>query len=109
MIEAICGCGRKWTRGESVGESSVACPGCGKRLSIACAEVLPNGAGAGDFDALLEIVSGPQRVGERIFLGGVMELTIGKQEGSQILLPGKMVSRQHCRLARIDFGPSSGR
>jgi len=106
MIEAICGCGWKWARAESATNASIQCPGCGKTLSLACAETLPGGAGAGDFDAILEIISGPQRVGERIFLGGVVEIAIGKLEGSHILLPGEMVSRRHCRLTRGDFGPS---
>jgi membrane associated rhomboid family serine protease len=106
MIEAICGCGWKWTRSESASKQSTTCPDCEKPLSIACAETLPDGAGAGDFDAVFDVISGPQRVGERIFLGGVAELILGKLEGSQILLPGKLVSRQHCRLTRVDFGPS---
>jgi membrane associated rhomboid family serine protease len=75
-------------------------------LTIACAESLPSGTGTGDFDAFLEIVSGPERVGERLFIGGVVEIPIGKIEGLTIRLMGDRVSRRHCRLGRVDFGPS---
>jgi membrane associated rhomboid family serine protease len=107
MIEALCGCGWKWARAESAVETGRTCPKCGQRLAIACGETLPDGAGAGDFDALFDVIDGPDREGDRIFLGGVAEITVGKLDGSSVLLAGgKMVSRRHCTLGRVDFGPS---
>src|SRR5689334_399510 len=107
MIETKCNCGWTWAQSESAPKLMTACLKCRRRLSLACAEALPEGAGAGDFDAMLEVVAGPpERVGERIFLGGVVELPAGKLDGSAIHLPGKMVSRRHCHFTRVDFGPS---
>ncbi len=106
MIEAKCGCGWTWARQESATQTAMTCRECGKVLSIACAETLADGSGSGDFDAVLDVLAGPSRVGERICLGGVVQITMGKLEGSHVHLPGNMVSRQHCRLARMDFGPS---
>jgi membrane associated rhomboid family serine protease/pSer/pThr/pTyr-binding forkhead associated (FHA) protein len=89
----------------SVGQT-ISCPACGRRLFIACAEVLAEGAAMGDFDAHLTVTSGPSRNGEQILLGGVPEITIGKLPDRTIVLPGNMVSRGHCKLMRLDFGPS---
>jgi hypothetical protein len=89
----------------SVGQA-VRCPTCGKPSSFACAEELPDGGGAGDFDSRLIVSKGPQRLGEQILLGGVQEITIGKQPDRTIVLAGTQVSRAHCKLVRIDFGPS---
>ena len=37
----------------------------------------------------------------------ILAAGVGKLDGSHLHLPGaKMVSRQHCRLTRVDFGPS---
>ena len=106
MIEAKCVCGAVWRRPESGGPDAKPCSKCGRALVIACAEELPEKAGIGDFDAVLDVRSGPTRRGERIFLGGVVELPIGKLPTSKIALPGQRVSRLHCKLARVDFGPS---
>jgi membrane associated rhomboid family serine protease len=107
MIHAICNCGWNWNQAESAPKPAATCPHCKKSLRLACAETLPDGAGGGDFDAVFDIVGGPpDRVGERIFLGGVLELSLGKLDTNHVPLPGKMVSRQHCRLSRVDFGPS---
>jgi hypothetical protein len=84
----------------------VACQACGTAFHVACAEQLPEGGAAGDFDARLVITKGPQRVGDQILLGGVAEIVIGKQSDKTIVLNGSMVSRAHCKLVRADFGPS---
>jgi membrane associated rhomboid family serine protease len=110
MIEVKCGCGGwRWVLGEAQQPGSVKCRKCGAALSVVAAEQLPPDAGAGDFDAYIEVVSGPARVGERIFLGGVAEIGIGRQDGQAVQLRGSRVSRQHCRLVRDDFGPSRWR
>jgi hypothetical protein len=106
MINAKCQCGGELVVGEDAINNVYACPSCGRALRLVCAEQLGEGAGAGDFDARLTIAAGPSRVGEIIFLGGVMELEVGKLPGKHILLEANMVSRFHCKFVRIDFGPS---
>src|SRR5215204_4879098 len=106
MINAKCQCGGELVVGEDAINNVYACPSCGRALRLVCAEQLGEGAGAGDFDARLTIAAGPSRVGEIIFLGGVMELEVGKLPGKHILLEANMVSRFHCKLVRVDFGPS---
>src|SRR5688500_8634656 len=73
MINAKCQCGGELVVGEDAVNNVYACPNCGRALRLVCAEPLAEGAGAGDFDARLIIAAGPSRVGEIIFLGGVME------------------------------------
>src|SRR5258705_8973758 len=98
MIEAICGCGQTWVRAESARELGTICRQCRRALSIACAEQLPEGAGGADFDAYLEVVSGPARVRERIFLGGVLPITLGSSASAHVRLPGESIPRRHCHL-----------
>lgn len=106
MIDVACTCGVR----EAVPESQVSknwlCASCGKTTHLVCAEPLEDGAGAGDFDASISIIDGPARVGERFLIGGVTDIQIGKLPGKHILLPGQQISRNHCVLRRVDFGPS---
>jgi membrane associated rhomboid family serine protease len=67
---------------------------------------LAAGQGAGDFDSRLVFVSGPDRAGEQVLIGGVVDIEIGKLPGSHVHITGQRVSRLHCRLKRLDFGPS---
>src|SRR5436305_6983669 len=106
MINAKCQCGGEMVVGEDAVNNVYACPSCGRALRLVCAEQLADGAGAGDFDARLIIIAGPSRVGEIIFIGGVMEIEIGKLPEKHIQLEANMVSRFHCKLVRVDFGPS---
>ena len=106
MIVVQCACGWQWSRPETAPKTTRTCDRCGRNLTLACAEPLPPGAGAGDFDAYLEILSGPERVGERLHLGGVADIPLGRLDANPIHLSGHKVSRQHGRLARVDFGPS---
>jgi membrane associated rhomboid family serine protease len=106
MVQVTCACGWTWSRPESAPKTTRVCDRCRATLTLACAEPLPPGAGEGDFDAFLEVLAGPARVGERIFLGGVADIPLGRQEGVTIHLPGPKVSRHHARLGRVDFGPS---
>ena len=84
----------------------LACGACENKFRLIAAEPLEEGAGAGDFDAALIIREGPGRVGERFLLGGIPDITIGKRDDNHILLPDSRISRVHCWLHRIDFGPS---
>jgi FHA domain len=106
MIETSCECGAALSAPESCIGQTFACQKCRAAVQLACAEMLSDGGGAGDFDAHLVIVSGPDRIGEQFLLGGIAEITIGKLPDRNINLQGKKISRGHCKLTRIDFGPS---
>jgi pSer/pThr/pTyr-binding forkhead associated (FHA) protein len=106
MIETNCQCGSLLAAPESSVGAPVACDNCGQTFQIIAGESLDEGNGAGDFDARLVIEDGPQRVGEQLLLGGVQEITIGKLPDKNIVLHGSRVSRLHCKLSRLDFGPS---
>ena len=107
MIQAKCECGVACT----VGEANIAtplppCPQCGRPVRFACAEPLAEGQGAGDFDSRLVFIGGPDRGGEQVLLGGCCQIEIGKLPERHLQLTGQKVSRLHCRLVRLDFGPS---
>jgi hypothetical protein len=107
MIDAKCLCGGVFSLPESSMGQSILCTACNTVLHFATAEELPDGAGAGDFDARLVVLAGPDRVAEHILLGGVRGIMVGKLPDKHIMLgAGKMVSRLHCMLNRLDFGPS---
>lgn len=107
MIEAKCECGVGCSAAESGITSPLPpCPRCGRAVRFVCAEPLAEGQGAGDFDARLVFVSGPDRAGEQVLLGGVCEIEIGKLPERHLQLTGQKVSRLHCKLLRLDFGPS---
>ena len=106
MIEVTCGCPAQRNLPESAAGKKFRCPTCGQEFKLACAETLEDGAGLGDFDAQLTVVSGPENAGLRLLLGGVPDLSIGKLPGCHIPLTGIHVSGEHCRLMRVNFGPS---
>src|SRR5688572_7303182 len=109
MIRASCECGAITSVPEANVNQNVSCAKCARKLHVVSAESLPEGAGEGDFDSRLKVVSGPAGAGDQIFLGGVADIEIGKLAGKHILLPGTKVSRNHCKLVRVDFGPSRWR
>jgi len=109
MIDVSCRCAVPRQVDESNLGRVFACAKCGGMTRIVCAEQLPEGAGGGDFDAALTIIAGPDRVGERIQLGGIQDIMIGKSPDRTLCLTAPLVSRAHCRLVRIDFGPSRWR
>ena len=107
MIDAKCECGIAYRVTEAeTGTVSPPCPRCGRAIRIVCAEPLADGAGAGDFDARLVVIGGPDRAGEQILLGGCFEIEVGKLPERHVQLAGEKVSRLHCKLVRLDFGPS---
>ncbi|HET6251013.1 MAG TPA: rhomboid family intramembrane serine protease [Tepidisphaeraceae bacterium] len=101
-----CQCGRDVSVQETQADRDVTCSKCGKAVACISGEPIDADAAAGDFDAGLLVVAGPSRVGQLIRLGGCAPLIIGKQAGCQLVLPGNLVSRAHCQLVRVDFGPS---
>jgi membrane associated rhomboid family serine protease len=107
MIDAKCECGL----GCAVAENAIAtplppCPRCGRSVRFVSAEPLAQGQGAGDFDARLVFVGGPDRAGEQVLLGGCCEIEVGKLPERHLQVTGQKVSRLHCKLLRLDFGPS---
>ncbi len=106
MIELGCCSAKKLTVPESAAENKLHCPACGRVLQIVCGESLAEWAGAGDFDAALVAEPGSTLAVGRYVLGGGAEIVIGKASDCNIVLPGKQVSRHHCKLVRVDFGPS---
>ena len=106
MIRMRCGCGNTIDVPETGVNKDHACKQCSRRLRPVCAEALSDGAGGGDFDAMLLVRAGPKGVAEQIVLGGCAEIGLGKLPASAVALPGNKVSRQHAKLARVDFGPS---
>src|SRR3954468_94216 len=107
MIQARCECGVGCTIPESAVASPMPpCPRCGRAVRFVCAEPLVDGQGAGDFDSRLVFVGGPDRAGEQVLLGGCCEIDVGKLPEHHLQLGGQKVSRLHCKLLRLDFGPS---
>lgn len=106
MIDVACTCGVHENVPESQAGIRWLCPSCGRTAHLVAGESLPEGAGAGDFDASLTILSGPTHVGERYLLGGVADISLGKLPDQQIVLPGEHVSQHHCVMRRVDYGPS---
>lgn len=106
MIKTFCKCGTAINAPESILGRALACEKCRAGVCAVSGEVLAEGSGGGDFDAHLVVQSGPSRVGEQFLLGGVAEITIGKLPDRQVILTGTQVSRGHCKLVRVDFGPS---
>ena len=106
MIDVLCGCPQPRRAREATVGKRLRCPTCGQTVQLVAGEALAEGSGAGDFDAGLTIAAGPGDVGVRFLLGGVADIQIGKSPDRQIILPGNLVSRGHCFLSRVDFGPS---
>lgn len=106
MFRVSCQCGNVVDCAESRINQSSACPRCGSEITCISAEPLAEGSGSGDFDAALVVVAGPAHVGRLLAIGGCLDIGIGKQTGNHIVLAGPLVSRCHCKLVRIDFGPS---
>jgi membrane associated rhomboid family serine protease len=106
MFTVQCQCGAGLTALETRLDRPITCGKCRGEVACVCAETLDAAAAAGDFDAALLVVAGPTRVGQLIRLGGCAPILIGKQIGCGLQLPGNLVSRAHCQLVRVDFGPS---
>src|SRR5262245_22048728 len=106
MIDSICTCGAAISAPESDANKPARCLACGGEIRFVASAVIAEGDAAGDFDARLVVSAGAEHVGERVVLGGIDSTEIGKLPGQHILLPGRLVSREHCRPERVGFGPS---
>ena len=106
MIEVRCGCGKRGGAPEEAVGKRTRCNGCGKILQIVSGEAVAPGAGLGDFDAALVAEDASATPAGRYVLGGIADIGIGKLADRQIVLAGQKVSRRHCKLVRVDFGPS---
>jgi membrane associated rhomboid family serine protease len=92
MVQAQCVCGSSLElTPDGVG---TLCPQCSKTSCCVGAE----DAAAPDLQAYLVVETGPDRVGERIFLSGLDPINVGKLPANALFLPGKMLSRHHCTM-----------
>jgi membrane associated rhomboid family serine protease len=106
MFSVRCECGNSVDVEEAKVNSPFACPKCRREIVCACADDVAGLVGAGDFDAMLLVKAGPTGRGRLMPLGGCVPIELGAGEGNHIALPGELVSRSHCQLVRLDFGPS---
>jgi membrane associated rhomboid family serine protease len=108
MIRLTCECQQRIDVAAESLNRDVPCPRCGRVLRPVAAEaVLDTSAGA-DFDVTLVQRTGPGQ-GRCLVPGGYEDLVIGKLPECHIVLPGKLVSRRHCRLIRAGTAPSRWR
>ena len=109
MFHVSCQCGCEVAVEDDRLNCPLPCRRCGKAVICLAAEAVDDAAALGDFDAALQVVEGPSLGGTLIRLGGCVPITLGKQAGNTLLLPGTLVSRAHCELQRVEFGPSRWR
>ncbi|HPZ98642.1 MAG TPA: rhomboid family intramembrane serine protease [Phycisphaerae bacterium] len=96
-----CKCGKRLKVPESRVGKTGHCPHCRSPLRL----IAPSyRSGADRFEGMLEIVAGPERVGEIILLGGPGPIEIGRSGDRHLILTGRTVSRNHCRLVRSSNG-----
>jgi len=93
-----CNCGLKFAVPKGATGKAARCPMCDKAMWFLGSDGEQTG-----FSALLEIQSGPNRIGERLYLCGPAPLTVGKADDQNLNLAADKVSRRHCLLQ-----PTSG-
>src|SRR4051794_11797792 len=96
MLQVTCGCGSGLSVDERVAAELASCPTCGAPLRVAGGGSPADDAGRPA--ARLTLRGGPGPAGMQVCLWGDRPVEGGKLAGKQILLPGKLVSRNHCRL-----------
>jgi|SRR5579862_4239974 len=106
MIEVRCKCPAPSKLAESTVGKRFRCPNCGELFHIVAGETIADGAGSGDFNSSLTVIAGPILAGTTFLIGGTAEIQIGKLADRNINLPGENVSRQHCKLVRVESRPS---
>ncbi|UCC30884.1 MAG: FHA domain-containing protein [Phycisphaerales bacterium] len=101
MIEILCKCNELVQIPDSAIGKTRPCPSCRAELRFVGPEFDPR---EDRFSGVFELIAGPSRVGEQLFLGGPGPIEVGKRPGNDILLEGQHVSRSHCRLLRTEEG-----
>ncbi len=101
MIRLRCQCGKTLKLPKEHAGKAAACPQCKQRIRVVVADA---GSAGARFDSLLVIASGPQRMGEQLFLGGTRPIRVGKSADAELQLKAPAVSRMHCRLVPRDNG-----
>lgn len=107
MIQIQCECGILLQLPDDAVGRLAECPQCKHDIRLVAAGRSGSRDWSNDFSVRLLITSGPDRVGEQVFLGGEGPLTIGKLEGKHVQLAGAQVSRNHCKL--VQLGPDQWR
>lgn len=105
MIHFRCQCGLGQSVQESVAPEVADCYGCGAPLKLVWSGPLgmdEHFNGRLVLRAALE--DSPIEPGAQVLLGGAGPVEVGKDESNAIRLPGKAVSRSHCRLAPAGAG-----
>jgi membrane associated rhomboid family serine protease/pSer/pThr/pTyr-binding forkhead associated (FHA) protein len=102
VIELKCDCGSGLEIPASFAGEPAGCPRCGRALRAVAGGALDDHAAAPTCRlvvgaAPVGISEGPGQ-GEVLFLAGEKPIEVGKSEGKSLRLPGKLVSRSHCRL-----------
>ena len=97
MFTYTCICGAEYEAQDRALRRFASCDSCGGVI-VAVA----SGAG-GKFNSRLVGLNGRIR-GIQIILGGVEPITVGKRPDRHLILPGSLVSRDHCRLVPTGDG-----
>ena len=101
MIRLNCQCGKGVKLpADRVGQA-LACPHCKRPVRVIASMAASQPS---HVDSLFVIESGPDRVGEQVFLGGGQAIKIGKSEEAELRLRAPSVSRYHSRLVPGQYG-----
>ncbi|MEZ6084791.1 MAG: FHA domain-containing protein [Phycisphaerae bacterium] len=100
MVQLQCQCGKKLKLPSMHIGKPAACPNCQQRVRMVAAQRLDNVTSRSAF--LIE--SGPQRVGELIFLLGDQTISVGKSADANLSFRSADVSRVHCYLRAGSHG-----
>lgn len=106
MFIVRCDCHAPIETSSSQFNEPLPCSECGRTVFCVSAEPIDDISASADFDATLLVVAGSTREAQLIALGGCVPITIGSAEGNRVILIGEGVGPSHCKLVRIDFGPS---
>jgi membrane associated rhomboid family serine protease len=100
MIHFKCRCGAGHSVQAAVAAEISRCPVCRTPVRLVCGGPPLEG----EISARLIARAGSLLAGSQLLLGGNIPIEAGKQNGKHLLLPGTLISRNHCR-----FIPTAGR
>lgn len=103
-ISFRCKCGRRIKVPDTHLGKAGNCPACRCVLRLVAPAFGGGDGGEHGFRAVLEVVAGPDRVGEMILLGGPGPIEVGRHPEKHLVLGGHRVSRSHCHLLREKGG-----